>query len=168
VVSVQADLIGPPPILVVPRAVKVTVEVDENAKDARLVIPQNLLAPAQPRLRGALDRVPMIVAGLALTCAFVSGGFWLVRRGKAGTKTISALLLSWLVITGSVVWANEAPPPQPKKPEPLKLPANVKITGKIIFEVVAQKGDSVKLIVNKDMIVKDGKAEKAPEEKPGN
>jgi hypothetical protein len=138
--------------LVIPN-VKVSVEVDENAKDARLVIPQNLLVPARPRLRGALDQVPMIVAGLALTCAFVTGGFWLVRRGKAGTRRVSTLLICWLAIAGTAVWANEAPPPAPKKAEPLKLPATVKITGKIILEVVP-RGDKVVLIVNKDMLVK--------------
>jgi hypothetical protein len=77
-------------------------------------------------------------------------------------------VLSLLVLGTTTVWANVAPPgkfpPPPKEAGTLALPAGVQVSDKIVLEVV-DKGDAVKLIINKSMALKKA-AEARPEAKP--
>src|SRR2546425_838753 len=79
------------------REAEIVVEIDENSKEARLLVPVKFLVGPRKRLGADAGQVPTLIAGLALTCAFVSGGFWLVRRGRG--RTLAALLLGLSVLT---------------------------------------------------------------------
>ena len=156
VVEARANPIAPPPKPPAPpvgvgvRGAELIVEIDEAAKGPRLQIPVKLLNAQQRKDAGA-GRLPTMIAGLALTCAFVSGGFWLVRRGRA--RMLGGLLvgLSMLAVTGSAVMtASEAPPP---RTTPVKLPADLEFQGKIVLEIVPT-GDKIKLVVPKAMVKK--------------
>ena len=156
-----------------PMKVKLVVKVDEKIKLPVLQLPINLAlgqqggpggqtlppagADAGPRLG-----MPTIVAGLALTLAFASGGLWLVRRGS-GRALAVFLVLSLFTVGAAAVWANAAPPPRPPVPparpalQELKLPAGIELTDKLILEPVAA-GDHLTLIVPKSMVAdKDSK-----------
>jgi hypothetical protein len=154
-----------PAIRIGAQEAKIAVEIDEKAKVARLQIPAQMLigVKGRPGAGAGLDRVPMVIAGLALTCALVSGGFWLVRRGNGNYLASIGLGLSLLVLGTSAALADLGPrPPKPLPTIPVKLPTNIEINGNLIMEVTL--GDTIKLIVNKNM-VKEAKAEAAPEEK---
>ncbi len=157
------------------RRVSLTVEVDERVKEARLQIPANLLPPAAPA-RGADAgplHLPTVVAGVALTLAFVTGGLWLLRRGTTRRVAAGALLLALFAFGGALL-ADIAPggrglpkrPPFPGAPPgTLLLPGNVQLPPNLVLEVV-EKGDGVKLIVNKEMLGKAGTSAAAPAPTP--
>ncbi len=169
----------PNPVLpvIVPgvRNAELVVEVDDKAKDTRLVIPANLLIAPQPRpgkVGADAGNLPLIVTGLALTCAFVSGGLWLVRRGR-GRNVIGFLVVGAILVAGtSAALANVPafrPPPPPAVKEnttPVKLPANVQLTGKVVLEIVPA-GNKIRLVVPKAAVPKGGKTDevKQPETK---
>jgi hypothetical protein len=147
------------------------VVVDDKAKEARLQIPQGLFQQGvrpqpRPERRGAdaAPRVPTLLAGLALTAALVSGGFWLLRRGRQRFIAPVCLALAALTLTAFAVWANTpVPRPAPDKqagPIPVAGPVPVTLNGKIVVEIVAA-GDAVKLIVPREMAQPGAKA--APE-----
>jgi hypothetical protein len=172
-----------------PIKVKLVVKVDEKSKLPVLQVPINLAlgqqgGPGGQALPpGGADAgrrlgMPTIVAGLALTLAFASGGLWLVRRGSGRALAIF-LVLSLSAVGAAAVWANAAPPPPtpfgPRQPAPpparpalpeLKLPAGIELTDKLILEPVAA-GDHLTLIVPKSMVaVKDSKEGKEKEPAP--
>jgi hypothetical protein len=172
--NVPADLrrpgLPPPvfpgnPVQIGARNAEIVVEMDNQAKEARLQIPVGLLTGGKPRLGADAGQIPTVIAGLALTCTFVSGGFWLVRRGRG--RTFAAMLLGLSVaVCAASLSADIAVKPKPKKDpaETVALPAGIQISGKIVLEVVPN-GNKIKLIVNKDMIKKDDKPEAKPEPK---
>jgi hypothetical protein len=157
--------------------VSLTVEVDDRVKEARLQIPANLLpaagaAPARGADAGPWH-LPTVVAGVALTLALASGGLWLLRRGTARRVAAGALLLGLFAMGGAALFADIPPgrgrpkrPPAPPGPLPtLLLPADVRLAPEIVVEVV-EKGDGVKLIVNKAMLGKPGGSAEAPAPAP--
>jgi hypothetical protein len=159
-----------PGVMLGSRNVEITVEVDEKAKDTRLVIPSNVLVMPQPlpgKLGADAGGLPPIVTGVALTCAFVSGGMWLVRRGRG--RLLGGLLIAGLLVAGTSMVSANFGPIKPKPPVvkentvPVQLPANVQITGKLVLEIVPN-GDKIRLIVPKTAVPKGEKIEK-PEEK---
>jgi hypothetical protein len=154
----------PPPnvALIGARNVEVVVEMDNQAKQARLQIPMNLLGGGRPRLGADAGHFPTLIAGLALTCAFVSGGFWMVRRGRG--RTFAAVMLGASLLVGAASVSADLPiPPKPKQdPVAVTLPANIMISGQIVLEVVP-KGDKIKLIVPKGAVQEPEKPK--PEEK---
>lgn len=170
-----------------PIKVKLVVKVDEKIKLPVLQVPLNLamgqqagpggqaLPPAGADAGRRLG-MPTIIAGLALTLAFASGGLWLVRRGSGRALAI-LLVLSLFAGGAAAVWANGAPRPLPRPPAPqprpalpeLKLPAGIELSDKLILEPVAA-GDHLTLIVPKSMVAEkvklEGKEkEPAPREK---
>jgi len=160
-----------------PIKVKLVVKVDEKAKLPVLQVPLNLALGQQPGGAGqALPPrgadaglrlgVPTVVAGLALTLAFASGGLWLVRRGS-GRYLAILLVLSLFAAGTAAVWADLGPRPLgpvPQKPLPkvalpaLKLPAGIELTDKLILEPVAAD-DHLTLIVPKSMVSEKEKKE---------
>jgi hypothetical protein len=135
---------------------KLVVEVDPNAKQPRLVIPTALASP--PKRADAGVGLPTIVAGVALTLAVVSAGFWFVRRGP-GRSIAAALVIVGLFAFGvSALYADIRvdPPPKPAA-KTVQLPADVQLTEDLVVEFV-EKGDAIKLIVNKANPVKGEKA----------
>jgi hypothetical protein len=163
------------------KAVKLSVEVDEKAKQARLIVPMNLMFggflgpnPGRPNFpgrggapggfgQGADARplgLPTLVAGLALTLAAASGGLWLVRR-RGGRVVAGILVVAMLGLGATVVWADGVPGfrprprPQPQpvvQATPLALPANIQLNGRILFELAPQ-GNSVRLIVPRSAVL---------------
>jgi hypothetical protein len=151
----------PPPapgLIMGARDAKLIVQKDDNAKAARLVIPAGLLtAQPGPRRIGALDGLPAAVAGLALTAAFVSGGFWLVRKKR--TLAAMSLFASLVVFGTTAVQADLRPVPRPPAPVTVNFPATVTHDGKLTLEIVPA-GDTIQLIMPTKAI-----AEAAPQPK---
>src|SRR5579884_1319846 len=83
--AVRANPVAPPPpppnIQFGAREAKVVVEVDERAKQPRLIIPAPLVTQQRGGAGAGFGQMPTVVAGVALTLAFVTGGFWLLRKG---------------------------------------------------------------------------------------
>jgi hypothetical protein len=163
--AARADLRPPPRpaapgLRAGPQDVKLVVEIDDKAKQPRLLVPRNLLVNpggavpgARPGRAGA--SLPTAAAGLALALGLMSGGVWLARRGgrRALAAAAGALVLLGL---GGVLWADipAGPRPRPKPvraPEVVGLPAGVQLSGKLTLEIVP-RGDSLKLVVSKSML----------------
>ncbi len=164
--AARADLaVPPPPLPVSTHKVKLVVLAVEGLKEAHLRIPRNLLPAAAKAEKGAeasLLGLPTVIAGLALTLAFVSGGFWLVRRGRGPGRSAAAvvLALSLFGLGASVVWADiPRPPRRPVVPLPLALPAGVQMSENMVLEIIPEKGDTITLVVNKGAVLKTDKSE---------
>jgi hypothetical protein len=137
---------------------ELTVMVDPNAKWPRMLIPQKLLGGQAPPRKGADagGRLPLLVGGLALTAAFVSGGFWLVRRGR-GRFLTGACLVLFLAVGSSAFLFADVPSPKPNtRPHAVTLPAGVMLPGKVSLEIV-DKGEGVTLIIPQELLIKGGK-----------
>src|SRR5579884_547277 len=149
--AVRANPVAPPPpppnVQFGAREAKVVVEVDERAKQPRLVVPAALLGPQpRPGAGAGFGQLPTVVAGVALTLAFVTGGFWLLRKGP-GRALVLLFAVSLLLAGTAFVQADVPRDPPPKA---VKLPADVRISqDKLTLEVVPF-GDTVRLIVPKD------------------
>jgi hypothetical protein len=101
-----------------------TIRIDRNAKEARLLVPKSQLRQLRAELEQFDDsgsaafltfsRTQTIVSGLFLSLAFVFGGVWLTRRGKIAPKpnkiaaTGAVLFLCGALAT--VIYANVGPP----------------------------------------------------------
>jgi hypothetical protein len=162
---VRANAPAPPPpppnVQFGARDAKIVVETDDKAKQPRLVVPATLLGgPPKPGAAPGQAQLPTIMAGVALTLAFVTGGFWLLRKGP-GRSLVLLFALSLVVAGASAVQADLARPPQTT---PVKLPADVKLSGNQITLEVVPRGDSIKLIVPKDAVKPAAKPEEQPKE----
>jgi hypothetical protein len=134
-ISAFADLPRPdksPNRVEKPRAAidtEMDISLDRNAKEARLIIPKSQLKQLRAELErlddgsdntaavaspGEFTRVQTIVSGMFLSLAFIFGGIWFVRSGKAATGTGRAfVILAVLAGIGSAatfVYANAGPP----------------------------------------------------------
>ncbi len=147
------------PLNKAPQSVKFVVVVDDSVKEPRLEVPANLLLAPDARRGDAAPAVPVIVVGLALAGAFVSGGLWLSKRGRIATSLVVALGL--FALGGSALIADIAVP-KTKPTTELKLPAGVELPAKVTL-LVTEKGDAIKLIVPSGAVLKGAK----PEGKPG-
>lgn len=148
--SARADLA--PPVPKEP-TYPLVVEAGPKVQEARLIIPQKMLG----KLKSSLDeeggdaygaaggRMHTIIAGAALALALTFGGLWLVRRGPTGGSRNLAMLISAVAFLsiGAAVWADRRPAPKPEVPR----------TDKVLIEIT-DKGDEIKLIVNKAKLAK--------------
>ena len=110
--------------------VSTTMEImmDKSAKEAKLLIPKSQIKQLRAELEtldddngntaaatGGFTRLQTIVSGAFLSLAFVFGGMWFVRSGKASTKGGKALaaaaILGGIGAATTVVFANVGPPP---------------------------------------------------------
>jgi hypothetical protein len=133
---------------------------NEQAKTPRLQIPRKFLRNAPQSEKKSADagrqRLPLTMAGLALTAAFTSGGLWLVRRGNRRRIVAGGLTLALFAAGATALWADLAPRPRPRPPvvPPLvALPAAVQFDKQIVLEIVDQ-GDAIKLLVSPKLIGK--------------
>ncbi len=105
-----------------------SISIDRNAKEARLVIPRSQLKQLRAELEQldedadqtatvstSFSRTQMIVSGLFLSLAFIFGGVWFARSGRNVSKTgKAAVIAAGLFMSGAVasfVFANAGPPP---------------------------------------------------------
>ena len=118
------------------------IRLKSDAKEARLIIPKSQIKKLRAGLdqldddsdntataTGSFSRTQTIVSAMFLSLAFVFGGFWFVRSGKAGTKTGKAFVIL-AVIAGigsaaTLVYANAGPPSEARS-----------ITGKMFTQAV--------------------------------
>lgn len=120
-----------------------------------LVVPANLLQEAagkQGADAGFLH--PLVVSGIALSLAFVTGGFFLLRGGRHGKTLAGAAVLVAALVVGYAAQANIAPV---GLPYPVKFPTDVRFDGKLYLEVVPE-GTGVKLLVPPSQVIAPEKA----------
>jgi hypothetical protein len=162
---VWANFARPPQPLPLPEAkpAKLVVVIDERVAKPRLIIPKTLMGEKKS---ASLDTTT-IIAGLALSLAFISGGVWLSRRGKARSVAAAVLSLSALTFGATTLFAqningnynfNNGGQTRPAIVTPVMLPATLVVTEKIQVEYVEQ-GDEIKLLVSKDMVKNEAKSE---------
>ncbi len=103
-----------------------SIRLDGNAHEARLIIPSDQLRQLRAELEqidGAADntaatsvtftRTQTIVSGALLSLAFVFGGIWLVRSGGQRSKGIvAAAAILTLGSIATLVYGNAGPPPE--------------------------------------------------------
>lgn len=184
--AARADLAPPPPAA---KEVKFVIELDEQAKGSKLIVPQNLV---NPRVRpgpggapkegkeglavleyeveddvavgGVRNRNHLMMAGVAFALAMGFGGIWIVRRGgRSAARELALLVAAGGILTAStVVWANVAPPPKPVEKKDVLLP--VAFDGKLTLEMV-RGGDTIRLVLDKDAYDAIKKGPKKPESK---
>jgi hypothetical protein len=102
-----------------------TIRIDKDAKEARLLISKNQIKQLRAELEQLDDdsgsaaflsfsRTQTIVSGLFLSLAFVFGGVWFSRRGKANPKpnkmVAAGAVLFLCGALGTVIYANVGPP----------------------------------------------------------
>jgi hypothetical protein len=108
----------------------------------RRFLPESVIPDREVGATGGLNQ---LFAGLALSGAFVSGGFWLVRRGSSRrVAAIGALVLVGL--SGGLIYAALDKPSGKSQLETVKVPANVLVPDKVKVTAVA-RGDAIRLIV---------------------
>ncbi|MEO8572734.1 MAG: hypothetical protein ABI481_02105 [Pyrinomonadaceae bacterium] len=115
-----------------------TIRLDRNAHDARLIIPRAQIQQLRAQLdeiggsddsaaaTGTFTRTQTIVSGTLLSLAFVFGGMWFAKSGRAGSKGITAAVM--ILTLGSIatlVLGNAGPPPEARS-----------ITGKMFSDSV--------------------------------
>lgn len=106
-----------------------SIRLDRDAKEARLIIPRSQLKQLRAELEslddgrddtaaltspGSFSRTQTIVSGMFLSLAVVFGGMWFVRSGKSATKT-GKIMMALAVTLGiasaaTFVYANAGPP----------------------------------------------------------
>jgi hypothetical protein len=137
--SARADLAPPRPKPL--KEGKFAVEVNNRITKAQLIIPRKFLARDR---RGAGLSLPTAAVGLCLTLAFVTGGLWLIRRGKAPRGSTAALLVVGLAgLAATYAWADV--PPRPRRTPVIPIAADVEVK-------VVPTGDTIKLVVNNQML----------------
>jgi hypothetical protein len=125
----------------------------------RMIVPQkyaDVKAPAKAGLENGGPGGRTVLAGLTLSAAFISGGFWFMRRhGKAG----KALLVLFVFSSGLVfapllseLSSNEAAPPrpQPKTLESLKYDETTAKLG--VDVVIVAEGDRIQFMLPKRLL----------------
>lgn len=110
-------------------AATMEIKLDREAKEARLIIPKSQVKQLRAELEqldndaddtaaatGGVSRTQTIVSGTFLSLAFVFGGIWFVRSGKAATKTgktfVILAVLAGIGSAATLVYANAGPPPE--------------------------------------------------------
>jgi hypothetical protein len=154
-----------------------SIQLDRDAKEARLIIPRSQLKALRAEL-DALDRGPnvtagvisadstsrlqMIVSGVLLSLAVAFGGIWFARQGKSSAKVSRSAAAAMVIFAGgalaTIVYGNAGPPAEARE-----------ITGKMFspaLHVYKFGGGKIKLEVSDTetqpkLIVPD------PQTKPG-
>lgn len=130
-----------------------------------LEVPRSLLVTAQKDdRRGSSAPVPTVVAGVALSAAFVLTGLWFSGRTRwSGTTALLALTLS--VVGAGTLLADlpgahtrrdpryflPAPPPAPA-PASLPLPARLTLSRDVRLTVV-ESGETIRLVMPEEKAV---------------
>src|SRR5215212_3226656 len=106
-----------------------SISLDRNAKEARLIIPRNQLKALRAELEqldngsdaatvasGGISDTQTIMGGLFLSLVIVFGGVWLTRPGTLTTKSGKAVAATVICCStaafATLVYANAGPPPE--------------------------------------------------------
>lgn len=104
---------------------RLTIRLEKDAKEARLIIPRSELnelieqlgmdRQAAPLVKvGGISQAQTIMGGTLISLAILFGGVWAFRSGKLATKSGKVTASIALVLAGSaltsIVYANIAPP----------------------------------------------------------
>jgi hypothetical protein len=163
--AANADI--PPPV---PPAKKLPlkIEVDENAKESKLLLPQiGIFTPRGPVPRGPKGELPverdaigqaapsnlqLVMAGIALTLGLSFGGLWLARKRESGRGLVLLVIVAvgGLLAAGGMLWANQAAPPLVRKAAPPQENLAVILDSNVEFQVIqVGTGDTIRLILTK-------------------
>lgn len=107
------------------------IRLDKEAKEARLLLPRSQIKQLRAELEQLdnesdnaaavissriFSRTQTIVSGIFLSLAFVFGGIWFVRSGKAATKAgkfmVVLAAVAGIASAATFVYANVGPPPE--------------------------------------------------------
>ena len=102
---------------------RLTIRLDKDAKEARLIIPRSELKgliaqlgmDEMPAVKvGGISQAQTIMGGTLISLAIIFGGVWAFRSGKLATRSGKVTASVALVLAGgaltSLVYANIAPP----------------------------------------------------------
>ncbi|HMM81318.1 MAG TPA: hypothetical protein PKC65_14975 [Pyrinomonadaceae bacterium] len=102
---------------------RLTIRLDKDAKEARLIIPRSELkgliaqlgTDEMPAVKvGGISQTQTIMGGTLISLAILFGGVWAFRSGKLATRSGKVTASVALVLAGSamtsLVYANIAPP----------------------------------------------------------
>lgn len=134
-----------------------------GAKEARLMIPQNLLdakaakdaaKPDGKKADAGLSPARTVVAGVALFAAISLAGMQLIRRRGGSRLMLVALLLAGggVAAIASNAFGNAAPIPRPKPPLPEPPPALVAPGVPLIVEY-GGNGDTLQLSIDPALVL---------------
>ena len=103
-----------------------SIVLDRDAKEARLIIPRSQLKALRVELEGihggsdgtaagSISRLQLIVSGVFLSLAVAFAGIWFTRVGKmsskSGKSTIAAMAIFAVGGLATIVFGNAGPPP---------------------------------------------------------
>ena len=124
---------------------QMTIHLDSDAKQARLLIPRSQLKQLRAQLDDMDDgsdntaavtdsgRTQTIVSGMFLSLALVFGGIWFARFGKASARAGKSLVvlavMAGIGSAGTLIYANIGPPSEARS-----------ITGKMFTQAVHMYG----------------------------
>ena len=146
------------------------IRLDAEAKEARLIIPRSQLKQLRAELESIDDgsddtaavvsvpgitRVQTVMSGLFLSLAFVIGGVWFVRSGRASGRAakgvVTLLVVSFVATAATFVLANAGPPSEARSITGRMFTPAVHMYGfgwgKIKLEVSDDDRNAVRLIV---------------------
>lgn len=146
------------------------IRLDSEAREARLIIPRSQIRQLRAELESLDDgsdntavavatsgtsRIQTIMSGLFLSLAFVFGGIWFVRSGRASSKTgkgaVAIVVISFVATAATFVFANAGPPSEARSITGKMFAPAVHMYGfgwgKIKLEVSDEDKSSVRLVV---------------------
>ena len=151
-----------------------SIKLDRDAKEARLIVPRSQLKALRAELESiggdnsaattssGFSRTQTIVSGLFISLAFVFGGFWFARSGKLSSKVAAITAIAFAGgALATIVYGNAGPPAEARS-----------ITGKMFspaMHIYKFGGGKVKLEVSDSedqvqLIVPDPEEKKPGEE----
>lgn len=133
-----------------------SIRLDRDAKEARLIIPRSQLKTLRAELEaidngmdtaaatsGGISKLQTIVSGIFISLAIVFGGIWFARSGKLSTKTVAIATVAFAGgALATIVYGNAGPPSEARS-----------ITGKMFSQAVhiyKFGGGKIKLEVSDD------------------
>lgn len=154
------------------RRIETTLDIrlDANAKEARLIIPRSQIKQLRAELESlddgsdntativgssGISRLQTIMSGMFLSLAFVIGGVWFVRSGRAETKAVKSMVallaVSFAGTSATFVFGNAGPPSEARSITGKMFTPAVHMYGfgwgKIKLEVSDEDKNAVRLIV---------------------
>lgn len=154
-----------------------SIKIDKNTKEAKLIIPKSQLKQLRAELeqldneqdtnasaKTGFSRTQTIIGGLFMSLAILFGGVWLTRTKNLDTKTGKTLVISAILFlsgaVATIVYANAGPPPELRQ-------ITSKLFDKKVFGYWNSAGGKIKIQVsdtaqNPELIVPDVTDEKKP------